>query len=218
MTDATAANSNQNLCELYLITPPKIEELAAFSKTLDDVLATGSVACMQLRLKDVSDADIKEAANALMPVCAKHEVAFILNDRADLAAELGADGVHLGQHDGDVTTARTLLGHDKDIGVTCHDSMHLAFEAGEAGADYVAFGAFFDTSTKQADARPDPDILTTWDEVTALPCVAIGGITVENCRVVADAGAHFVAVSSGVWDYPEGPVAAVQAFAETLGA
>lgn len=215
MADA-AADTIQTKCELYLITPPKIDDLAGFSNTLDEVLATGAVACVQLRLKDVSDQEIRKAAQAIMPACEKHNVAFILNDRADLAAGLGADGVHLGQHDGDVRTARTLLGHDKDIGVTCHDSIHLAFEAGEAGADYVAFGAFFDTTTKEPDTRVELEILTTWDEVTDLPCVAIGGITVDNCRSVAAAGAHFVAVSSGVWDYDGGPVAAVKAFSEIL--
>ena len=203
-------------CELYLITPPQIDDLEAFSVLLNEVLATGTVACLQLRLKGANDDSIRDAAQQIMPVCSANDVAFILNDRADLAHELDADGVHLGQGDGDVGAARSLLGHDKDIGVTCHDSRHLAFEAGEAGADYVAFGAFFDTSTKETDARPDLDVLTMWDDVTDLPCVAIGGITVENCRSLADAGAHFVAVSSGVWDHPEGPVVAVKAFAEAL--
>ncbi len=211
-----AAASDQHICELYLITPPVIDDVAAFAHLLDETLATGRVACLQLRLKDVPDATVADAAKILIPICHEHDVAFILNDRADLAAELDADGVHLGQHDGDLRTARTLLGHNKDIGVTCHDSMHLAFEAGEAGADYVAFGAFFPTDTKETEFQPELDVLTAWDEVTNLPCVAIGGITVENCQKVAAAGAHFVAVSSGVWDYPEGPVAAVEAFAEAL--
>lgn len=210
------AAENQHVCELYLITPPKIDDVTAFADELDSVLATGKVACLQLRLKDVSDDVIKSTAQTLIAVCHKHEVAFILNDRADLAAEVNADGVHIGQHDGDVRTVRTLLGHDKDIGVTCHDSTHLAYEAGEAGADYVAFGAFFPTTTKETEFQPELDILTAWDEVTEIPCVAIGGITVENCRVVAQAGAHFVAVSSGVWDYEGGPVAAVEAFATAL--
>lgn len=211
-----AAASDKHICELYLITPPRIDDVAAFARLLDDTLATGHVACLQLRLKDVPDAVVVDTAKKLMAVCHQHDVAFILNDRADLAAELDADGVHLGQHDGDVRSARTLVGHGKDIGVTCHDSMHLAFEAGEAGADYVAFGAFFPTETKETEYQPELDILTAWDEVTNLPCVAIGGITVDNCREVAKAGAHFAAVSSGVWDHPDGPVAAVEAFAEAL--
>ena len=215
MTKTSAAHQEAK-CELYLITPPQIDDLDAFAALLNTVLETGFVACLQLRLKDVGDDGIRAAAKKIMPVCSAHEVAFILNDNASLAHELDADGVHLGQGDGDVRAARTLLGHDKDIGVTCHDSRHLAFEAGEAGADYVAFGAFFDTQTKQTDVRSDLEVLTMWDEVTDLPCVAIGGITVENCRSLADAGAHFVAVSSGVWNHPSGPVAAVQAYAEAL--
>lgn len=213
----TDAVQDSSKCELYLITPPRIDDMEAFASLLDKVLATGSVACLQLRLKGVDDDEIRAAANKIMPICAAHEVAFILNDSAELAHELDADGVHLGQSDGDVRAARALLGHDKDIGVTCHDSRHMAFEAGEAGADYVAFGAFFNTETKQTDARPDLEILTMWDEVTDLPCVAIGGITVENCRSLSDAGAHFVAVSAGVWNHPDGPVAAAKAFAEALG-
>lgn len=211
------AVQDSSRCELYLITPSRIDDMEAFAALLDKVLATGSVACLQLRLKGVGDDEIRAAANKIMPICAAHEVAFILNDSAELAHELDADGVHLGQSDGDVRAARALLGHDKDIGVTCHDSRHLAFEAGEAGADYVAFGAFFDTDTKQTDVRPDLEILTMWDEVTDLPCVAIGGITVENCRSLADAGAHFVAVSAGIWNHPDGPVAAVKAFTGALG-
>lgn len=214
---ANTTNTQDRLpCELYLITPPQIDDLDAFAELLDQVLATGAVACLQLRLKDVDEDTIRAAAQKIMPICRAREVAFIVNDSAALAHELDADGVHLGQGDGDVRTARTLLGHGKDIGVTCHDSRHLAFEAGEAGADYVAFGAFFDTVTKETDARPDLEILTIWDEVTDLPCVAIGGITVENCRSLADAGAHFVAVSGGVWNHPKGPVAAVKEFSAAL--
>lgn len=203
-------------CQLYLITPPQIDDLDAFSETLESVLNERCVACVQLRLKGVEDESIIASARKLMPICHDYDVAFIINDRADIAADLDADGVHIGQHDGDVQAARALLGTDREIGVTCHDSRHLAFEAGEAGANYVAFGAFFPTTTKETDARPDPEILTMWEEVTDLPCVAIGGITVENCKTLADAGAHFVAVSSGVWQHPEGPVKAVRAFAEVL--
>lgn len=204
-------------CQLYLITPPQIDDLDAFAGTLDSVLKEKCVACVQLRLKGVEDEHIIAAARKLMPICHDYDVAFIINDRADIAADVDADGVHIGQHDGDVQTARALLGPDREIGVTCHDSRHLAFEAGEAGANYVAFGAFFPTTTKETDAQPDPEILTMWEEVTDLPCVAIGGITVENCKILADAGAHFVAVSSGVWQHPEGPVAAVRKFADVLG-
>ncbi|MEC7209435.1 MAG: thiamine phosphate synthase, partial [Pseudomonadota bacterium] len=142
----------------------------------------------------------------------QHNVAVLLNDRPDLAHDLGCDGVHIGQNDMDYRQARTLLGDKAIIGVTCHASRHLAMLAGDAGADYVAFGAFFDTKTKDTSARPSPDILTWWQEVMEPPCVAIGGITPENGDTLAAAGADFLAVSSGVWQHPEGPVAAVRAF------
>jgi len=200
---------------LYLITPPKLEDLDTYSKELDAALSAGQVACVQLRLKDASDEEIILAANALMPIAAKHEVSFIINDRPDLAAELDADGVHLGQGDCDIAQAREVIGHDKDIGVTCHDSRHLGFEAGEAGANYVAFGAFYPTETKKTDYRPEAKILKLWSEGTEIPCVAIGGITAENCIPLIEAGAHFIAVCSSVWNHPNGPEEAVKEF-ETI--
>lgn len=197
---------------LYLITPPVIEDLEAFGKELDAALASGQVACVQLRLKDADDDVIIKATQALMPIAHKYEVSFMINDRADLAKELDADGVHLGQGDGDVKEARELLGHDKDIGVTCHDSRHLGFEAGEAGANYVAFGAFYPTDTKKSDYRPEPEVLKLWSEGTEIPCVAIGGITADNCGPLVEAGAHFIAVCSSVWSHPKGAAAAVKEF------
>ncbi len=208
--------NQEEMCELYLITPEKIDDLPSFTEELDNVLATGHVACVQLRLKNIDDEGLRAAATMLMPVCHKHDVAFIMNDRADLAAELDADGVHLGQEDGDMHEARELLGHDKSIGVTCHNSRHLAFEAGEGGADYVAFGAFFPSETKTSAELAELETLTMWSDVTDIPCVAIGGITPDNCKEVADAGAHFVAVCGAVWNHAEGPVAAVQAFDNAL--
>ena len=175
-------------------------------------MAAGDVACLQLRLKDVSDDDIRRATKALMPLCRDKDVAFLVNDRPDLAAELGADGVHIGQEDADCATARRLLGPDAIVGVTCHNSRHLAMQAGEAGADYVAFGAFFETGTKQPKTRATPDILTWWSELVEIPCVAIGGITAENCRPLIDAGADFLAVSGGIWQYDGGPGQAVARF------
>jgi thiamine-phosphate pyrophosphorylase len=151
-----------------------------------------------------------------MPLCAERGTAFILNDRMDLAKKCGADGVHLGQGDGDPKAARALLGPSGQIGVTCHDSRHLAMEAGEAGADYVAFGAFFPTGTKATVHRPDPSILTWWSRLFELPCVAIGGITPDNGRVLVEAGADFLAVCSFVWNHPKGPGAAVGEFKDVL--
>ncbi len=210
--------SDREPCQLYLITPETIEDAAAFAAILGDVLATGAVSCVQLRLKGAADEHVKAVASALLPVCHEAEVPLLLNDRADLAAEVGADGVHLGQEDGDIAAARTLLGSDKDIGITCHSSKHLAYEAGEAGANYVAFGAFFPSDTKPDAPIADKTVLTDWDMFTDMPCVAIGGITPENCRELADAGAHFVAVCGAVWNHSEGPVEAVQAFHKSLNA
>jgi thiamine-phosphate pyrophosphorylase len=148
----------------------------------------------------------------LMPIAQKAGVAFIVNDRPDLAKKLGADGVHVGQEDAPYAEARALLGPDAIVGVTAHNSRHLAMEAAEAGADYVAFGAFYPTTTKDAKTRAEPDILTWWQEMMQAPCVAIGGITVENAGPLVQAGADFLAVASGVWDHAEGPVVAVRRF------
>jgi thiamine-phosphate pyrophosphorylase len=198
-------------CRLYLVTPPALQP-AAFAETLKAALGGGDVACLQLRLKDVGDDEVLRACEALLPVTQAHDVAFLVNDRPDLALKAGADGTHVGQEDMSYAEARKLLGGDRIVGVTCHDSRHLAMQAAEAGADYVAFGAFFDTATKAPKTRATPDLLQWWAELMEIPCVAIGGITVENCAPLVAAGADFLAVVSGVWNYPEGPAAAVTAF------
>ncbi len=199
-------------CRLYLITPGRIDDPAAFAARLDDALSGGDVAALQVRLKDAPDAVIAEVVAAVLPVAHRHDVAVLLNDRPDLAARLGCDGAHVGQEDMSCKEARRLLGPDAMIGVTCHDSRHLAMEAGDAGADYVAFGAFYDTATKAPKYRATPDVLTWWSDIFEIPCVAIGGITVDNARPLIDAGADFLAVSAGIWQYPQGPAAAVRAF------
>ena len=198
-------------CRLYLITPAKLEP-KSFAETLGRALAAGDVASLQLRLKDVSDDEIRRATEILMPIAQRADVAFILNDRPDLAAALRCDGVHIGQDDESYAKARAAVGSDAIVGVTCHNSRHLAIEAAEAGADYVAFGSFFPTSTKEVKAMAELETLAWWAEMMIVPCVAIGGITVENCKPLIAAGADFLAVSSGVWDFPAGPAAAVKAF------
>lgn len=198
-------------CRLYLITPPRLDP-RAFSDTLKRALGGGDVASLQLRLKDVTDDEIRRACEILMPVAQSADVAFILNDRPDLAAQLGCDGVHIGQEDGTYAAARKAVGPDRIVGVTCHDSRHLAMEAGEAGADYVAFGAFYPTETKEPKAHTEVEILRWWAEMMVVPCVAIGGITVANAAPLVEAGADFLAVSAGVWNYADGPDAAVKAF------
>lgn len=198
-------------CRLYLITPPRLDDLADFGRKLAEALDGGDVAALQIRLKDVDDAVIEAAVQALMPIAHARRVPVILNDRPDLAARLACDGVHVGQTDTPYAEARKIMGKDAMIGVTCHDSRHLAMEASEAGADYVAFGAFFETTTKDASTRAEPEILTIWQETMQVPCVAIGGITADNAQGLATAGADFLAVSGGVWAYPAGPGAAVAA-------
>jgi thiamine-phosphate pyrophosphorylase len=203
-------------CQLYLITPPAIVDLDAFAGLLEQALEAGEVAALQIRLKDASDDQIRAAVARLAPIAQARDVAVILNDRPDLAKATGCDGVHVGQADTPVAEARRIMGPDAMIGATCHDSRHLGMEAAEAGADYVAFGAFFPTDTKATTHRPELAELTIWQETMETPCVAIGGITVENAAQVAAAGADFVAVSAGVWHHPEGPAAAVRAFNAVL--
>jgi thiamine-phosphate pyrophosphorylase len=200
------------LCRLYLITPPRLDDLAAFGHTLAHALDAGDVAALQIRLKEVPDEIVSAAVDALLPIAAARGVAVILNDRPDLAASLGCDGVHVGRDDAPLAEARRIVGKDRMVGVTCHDSLHLAMEAAEGGADYVAFGAFFATTTKAAPTRAEPELLTGWQEAMLTPCVAVGGITVPTARELAAAGADFLAVSAGVWSYGEGPAAAVAAF------
>lgn len=198
-------------CRLYLISPPKLSA-ANFVTPLREALAGGDVASFQLRLKDAEDDAIRRTADVLRPVVQSHGAAFILNDRPDLAAELGCDGVHVGQEDASYAEARAALGPSRVVGVTCHDSRHLAIEAAEAGADYVAFGAFFATKTKTPKTQADLELLRWWAELMVVPAVAIGGITVANAPALVEAGADFLAVSAGVWEYPDGPEAAVRAF------
>ncbi|MBL8665090.1 MAG: thiamine phosphate synthase [Candidatus Odyssella sp.] len=202
-----------NRCRLYLVTPPAFDP-EALRRELEAALGGGDVACLQLRLKGASDDAVRRAARALMPLCHARDVAFIVNDRPDLAAALGADGVHVGQEDAGYASARAAMGSAGIVGVTCHDSKHLAYEAAEQGADYVAFGAFFPTATKEPKTRADVELLRDWSMSMTVPCVAIGGITVENCAPLVEAGADFLAVVNGVWGHPAGPEAAVAAFNE----
>jgi thiamine-phosphate pyrophosphorylase len=197
-------------CQLYLISPPVVD--ATFADALKSALSGSDVAAFQLRLKGLDDDAIARAAEPLQRICADHETAFIINDSMALAKRLGADGVHLGQEDGDPREARKLLGLSAQIGVTCHNDRHLAMEAGEAGADYVAFGAFFPTQTKEVKYIADPAILSWWITLFGTPCVAIGGITPANARPLIEAGADFIAVSAAIWNDAGGPQSAVAKF------
>ena len=201
-------------CQLYLVSP--LDVGGDFPERLERALGGGPVAAFQLRVKGIDQHEAARLAEPLQRICEAREVAFIVNDDMGLAKRLGADGVHLGQGDGDPREARALLGPGAQIGVTCHDSRHLAMEAGEAGVDYVAFGAFFPTATKETTHRPDPAILSWWSRIFEIPCVAIGGITAANGRALVDAGADFLAVSGSVWGHEAGPEAAVAEFARLL--
>ena len=206
------------MTRLFLISPARIEHPSIFADELRAALDGGDVAAFQLRLKDVPDEAIIRAADTLRPICQQRGVALIMNDRPDLAVKLDCDGVHVGQEDMSYAEARRIVGPDRQVGVTCKDSRHLAMEAAEAGAYYVAFGAFFTSTTKQVTTPADLEVLTWWSDVMEVPCVAIGGITVENCKPVIAAGADFLAVAGGVWDYKDGPEAAVRAFNEIFSA
>jgi thiamine-phosphate pyrophosphorylase len=199
-------------CQLYLISP--LDVGGAFPDRLARALDAGPVAAFQFRVKGIDEHEAARLAEPLQAICAAREVAFIVNDSIGLAKRLGADGVHLGQGDGDVADARARLGKDAQIGVTCHNSRHLAMEAGDAGADYVAFGAFYPTQTKQTEHRAEPELLTWWQGLFEIPCVAIGGITPENCTPLVAAGADFLAVSHAIWGRDE--ASAVKAFHKAI--
>jgi thiamine-phosphate pyrophosphorylase len=198
---------------LYLISP--LDVGGDFPARLRRALEAGPVAAFQFRVKGVDEHEAARLASPLLDICRQHDVAFIVNDSISLAKRIGADGVHLGQGDGTVQEARERLGREAQIGVTCHDSRHLAMEAGEAGADYVAFGAFFPSDTKDTEHRAEPELLSWWQSLFELPCVAIGGITPDNCGPLVEAGADFIAVSGAVWNGDEAE--AVRAFAKALG-
>lgn len=198
---------------LYLISPQEVG--GAFPDRLRAALEPGIASAFQLRVKEVGEDELTRLADPLQRICADADVAFIVNDSMALAKRLGADGVHLGQSDGDIREARALLGPSAQIGRTCHDSRHLAMEAGEAGADYVAFGAFYPTTTKPSNYRPAPSILSWWSSLFEIPCVAIGGITADNAKPLIEAGADFLAVCQAVWGKSD-PEAAVRALGEVL--
>jgi thiamine-phosphate pyrophosphorylase len=202
---------------VYLITPEVFDPLP-FADRLARALDAGDVAAVQLRLKNVDDAAWRRAIDALRPVAQARAVAFLLNDRADLVASTGCDGVHVGQDDMPAAEARKLIGPELTLGVTCKDSRDLAMQAGEDGADYVAFGAFFPSTTKEVTVQADPEILSWWSELMELPCCAIGGITAENCPPLVSAGANFLAVVGAVWNHPDGEAAGVKALNEAIAA
>lgn len=203
-------------CRLYLVTPPALDP-SGFRDILATALDAGDIAAVQLRLKDLPDDRLRQAIDVLRPVAQTRGVAFLLNDRPELAVQTGCDGAHVGQDDMPAPEARRVLGPKLMLGVTCHDSRDLAMQAGDDGADYVAFGAFHPTTTKDPKTRAEPDILSWWSELMEVPCVAIGGIDAGNAAALAEAGADFLAVSGGVWAHPDGAAAGVRAMLRAIG-
>ena len=199
-------------CQLYLISP--LDVSGPFPERLARALGAGAVSAFQFRVKGIDEHEAAKLAEPLQRICGDADCAFIVNDSIALARRLGADGVHLGQQDGLVAEARERLGREAQIGVTCHASRHLAMQAGEAGADYVAFGAFFPSETKPSEHCADLELLEFWAAVFEVPCVAIGGITPANCAPLVAAGADFLAVSHAVWGGDE--AAAVAAFHQAI--
>ncbi len=209
-------------CSLYLISPTQIE-LPKFIPVMEEAFAAGGVKSFQLRLKNASDAEILAAAEKIAPICHQYEAAFIINDRADLVVQCAADGVHLGQEDMSVQDARKIIGGQRVVGVSCHASRDMAIDAAEASADYVAFGAFFPTKSKPQEkidkwGVPTAEIVEIWSTYTTIPCVAIGGMTPQNCAPLVKAGADFIGVLSYVWEHPKGAGKAVEEFMEVIAA
>ncbi len=197
-------------CRLYLISPPAID-LDVFARELTAALGAGDVACFQLRLPGADDPALERAIATLAPIAQARDVAFLVDGRPDLALKHGCDGVHVAFDDG-LQALRKKLGPDMILGVGCGSSSHAAMEAGEAGADYVSFGPFFDSANAAAEERPEIDMLRNWALTMTVPAVAIGGVTVENCADLVRAGADFLAVLGGVWGRSGGAPAAVAAF------
>lgn len=214
-------SENQQRCRLYLITPPQFE-ISEFIENVKRAFDGGDIACLQLRMKDenmktASDDKIKNAAENLLPICKERKISLIINDSAKLAKETGADGVHIGEkQDGTVEEARAIMEKNMIIGASCYDSRDRAMNAGEAGADYVAFGAFYPTQTKTPKGHPTPEILEWWSVYTTVPCVAIGGIKPENAVPLIKAGADFIAVVTGVWNHEGGAGAGVKAYNDVI--
>ena len=192
---------------LYLITPDDPDPARLLARTRP-LLPFAS--CLQLRNKAMDAASLRDAGERLRAACMEAGIPFIVNDDATLAADLGADGVHLGEDDGEIAAARMLLGDRALVGVSCYDDIRRARTLAAQGADYIAFGAFFPSPTKPNARRAGIDLLRESADL-GLPRVAIGGIAPDNARTLVDAGADLVAVISGVYDATD-PVAAARAY------
>jgi thiamine-phosphate pyrophosphorylase len=197
------------MTKIYLISPPKIDNLQEFYQTLGDILQTKLVPVFQLRLKNYNENEVEEIALKTKEICDKNNCLFIINDFVDLALKIKAQGVHVGADDGNIKEIREKSPKNFVIGASCYDSKDLAVKADEDGADYVSFGAFFETKTKKSKGKPQPELITWCSELMSLPIVTIGGINDDNCKILQKSGADFIAVISYVWNYEGGAVKAI---------
>jgi len=197
------------MAQIYLISPPEIE-LAKFAQSLELSLKTGLIPAFQLRLKNYETPQLKKISQELKKICDDHNCLFILNDYFDIAMEIGASGVHVGADDEKIAKIRLKAPENFLIGASCYDSRHLAMEAGEQGANYISFGAFFESPTKISRGKPTLEILEWANEMLNLSIVAIGGINADNCQKLVKSGADFLAVISYIWQHPSGPQFAIQ--------
>jgi len=205
------------MTKIYLISPPKII-VKDFAHSLQNALKTGLVPVFQLRLKDYERSEIKKIAQEIKKICHDNNCLFLLNDYYDIALEVGADGVHLGSEDKEIITARKNSAKNFIIGASCYDSRDLAIKAAEQGADYLSFGTFFLSQTKNSKGKPTTEIIEWCVEMTDLPVVAIGGINDKNCHSLVSAKVDFLSVVSYVWNHPSGEAEALRGLDSAINA
>ena len=197
---------------IYLISPQKIRG-SQFYEELQQVLKTNKVKYFQLRLKKISDRNLLKISKKIKKIVRKNNVKFLINDKPSIAKRVGADGCHIGQKDINFTRSRKILGKSKIIGITCHNSKKLALNAKRQGANYVAFGSFFESSTKKTAFKANLEILRWTKKKISMPIVAIGGINSINYKKILTSGADFIACSSYIWNNKKlDPVSAINKF------
>jgi thiamine-phosphate pyrophosphorylase len=189
-------------CRLYLVSPAIIEHPSIFAAELRAAFDGGDVAAFLLSLATGDEAAVTRVADTLRPVCQQRDIAFFMAGRPELAVKLDADGVQVPAED--YATAHRLVGRDRQVGVLCPASRHLAMETAEAGADYVAFDAV------------EVELIEWWSGLFEVPCVATGEVTLANAKPLIAAGADFLAVRDAVWNHDGGPKEAVAKFNELL--
>ena len=197
---------------IYLISPQKIKGNKFYNK-LDQVLKTNKVKYFQLRLKKISNLNLIKISKKIKKITRKNNVKFLINDKPSVAKTVDANGCHIGQKDMNFTISRKILGKNKIIGVTCHNSKKLALKAKRYGANYIAFGSFFKSSTKKTAYKANLAILRWAEKKISMPVVAIGGINSSNYKKILASGANFIACSNYIWNNKKlDPVSAINKF------